>query len=194
MEFKILKQNLLHKRYLHVYNRTVQFPDGKIVDWDIVGHERNSYPNFVVVFPFDCTTKTTTVLLEYCQGVNEALYTFASGAFEPNKHSSIDDCVRAELSEEMQLHGGEMLHLMPIESKGVSELKWCMNRFAPVLVLNPTTDPSPKPADFEECIIEVKQKVSIEELEEIILQGKMLLPSVQTAWMGIKKLKSMGYL
>jgi hypothetical protein len=191
--FEIVEQKETYKRYLTLQNRTVKFPNGKIIEWDVVGHSTKHLPNFVVVFPFDLKTKTTTLIQEYCQGTNELLYTFASGGFDYGKHKTLEDCIRAEMSEEVNLKGGEIVNLLPEGHEGISEVKWCVNKFWPVLVIDPKIDHNPLPKDYEEYII-VHRNVSLERLEELILEGKLLLPSVQTAYIGIKKLKELGFI
>ncbi len=94
--------------------------------YDVVGHPRSEY-KFAVVMPFHTardgkepqvkmqrkqlgihlhphhtsTLAQVTLVREYCQGPNVIGYSLPSGCFEPHKHKAIEDCARAELSEEV---------------------------------------------------------------------------------------------
>lgn len=54
------------------------------------------------------------------------------------------------------LAGGRWLPLLPPGHAGLSEVKWCMNRFAPYLVIAPHADASPGARDLEEVAMEVR--------------------------------------
>ncbi|KAI9478484.1 MAG: hypothetical protein EXX96DRAFT_249554 [Benjaminiella poitrasii] len=187
---KIVSEKILHKRYVTVWNRTTQFDDGRVIDWDIVGHD-TSYPTFVIVFIFNTTTKTTTLIKEYAQGSNEIKYTCPAGAYDRKKHKSILEAARHEMSEEAHLKDGEWINLLPegYTEDGISELKWSKNRFIPFLCLNPVKDDSPMERDAEECI-EIVENVSIESLKQSITRAEMMLTAVQTTWMALEYLKS----
>jgi hypothetical protein len=47
-----------------------------------------------------------TLVREYSQGVNEMVYCLPTGGFDAKKHSSVEACGRAELSEEVGLAAG----------------------------------------------------------------------------------------
>jgi hypothetical protein len=76
-----------YKRYLTVRSRIVAYPDGRQVDWDIVGHSTPN-PAFCTVFPYNSVSRKVTLLVEYCQGPNEMLYNLVSGGFDARKHES----------------------------------------------------------------------------------------------------------
>ncbi|KAI8074550.1 hypothetical protein BC940DRAFT_266506 [Gongronella butleri] len=184
---KVLHETISHKRFITVWNRQTQFDDGRIIEWDVVGHH-TPYPTFVCVFTFNTETKTTCILKEYCQGTNEVKYTCVAGSVDRRKHQHALDSAKHELSEEARLTGGEWVCLMPEEQPdGISELKWGRNRFVPYLCLNPTPDPQPLRRDLEECI-EVVNDVPIADLKRAITRGEMMLPSVQTSWMALEYL------
>jgi len=42
-------------RYITVWNRTTEFDDGRVIQWDVVGHSTPE-PTFCVVFTFDTKT------------------------------------------------------------------------------------------------------------------------------------------
>ncbi|ORZ03479.1 hypothetical protein BCR43DRAFT_52313 [Syncephalastrum racemosum] len=185
------KRRSTNDSYITVWNRTTRFPDGREIDWDIVGHDRPS-PAFVIVFTFDTKKKTTCILKEYVQGTNEIKYTCVAGGVDPKKHTSPQQSAEHELSEEARLKGGRWINLLPADQPdGISELKWGLNRFVPYLCLDPQVDPTPMARDHEEYM-EVVPEVSIADFKRFILQGKVLLPSVQTAWMAFEYLARNG--
>ena len=87
--------------------------------------------------------------MEYAQGPDEHLYTFPSGGIDPKKHSNPKQAATMELSEEAHLKEGNLIPLLPIESNGISELKWGTNKFIPFLVIDALHDPDPDPRDEE---------------------------------------------
>jgi hypothetical protein len=192
MTFKILKEELVYKRYLQVWNRSVQYPDGRIFDWDVVG-QNNCGPHFCVVFPYDTKQKTVRVLQEYSQGPNELKYTLIAGGFDPKKHSCMLDCVRDELSEEAHLKGGNVICLLQEKDRGISELKWGCNHFLPYICIDPDYDVIPKERDPEglRYLLELImfEDITISEFYQLILHGKLMLPSVQTGIMALEWLK-----
>ena len=72
--------------------------------------------------PPPCTLLTR--YSRYAQGPNKLLYTFPAGQWNRSKSASMEECARAELSEEAHLTGGEMIQLLPQGHEGVAELKW----------------------------------------------------------------------
>ncbi|KAI8646476.1 hypothetical protein BD408DRAFT_440143 [Parasitella parasitica] len=149
----IVSEEIQHKRFITVWNRTTQFDDGRVIQWDVVGHSTPE-PTFCVVFAFDTKARTTTLLKEYAQGTNEIKYTCVAGSYDRSKHASIDQAAQHELSEEAHLAGGRWINLLPSDysSDGISELKWGKNKFVPFLCLDPHQDESPMARDAEECM------------------------------------------
>ncbi|KAI3635267.1 hypothetical protein MIR68_006833 [Amoeboaphelidium protococcarum] len=178
-------------RFLKVWHRKVQDPTGKVIDWDVCGHNSTEYPTFAITFPFFTQSKETQLILEYSQGTNQLIHTFASGAFDRLKHGSIVECAKAELAEEMHLTGGQWVPLLPDGHEGISELKWGTNKFFPFLVIDPVADDNPPALDHEEFIIQQK-KISIDSLHQMTVEGKLMLPAVQTAYMALDKLRRLG--
>jgi hypothetical protein len=54
------------------------------------------------------------------------------------------------------LAGGDWHRLLPADHPGLPEVKWCMNRFAPFLVVDPHPDLNPGSRDAEEASMEVR--------------------------------------
>lgn len=59
------------------------------------------------------------------------------------------------------LTGGRWVPLLPPEHPGLSEVKWCMNRFRPYLVIDPVADVDPGSRDLEEVSMEVRRVVLV---------------------------------
>ncbi|KAG0168171.1 hypothetical protein DFQ28_004929 [Apophysomyces sp. BC1034] len=184
---EVLSETPAYKHFVTVWNRKTRFSDGRVVEWDVVGHN-TPYPTFVTVFTFNSVKKTTCILKEYAQGTNEVKYTCVAGLYDRRKHDSPLESAQHELSEEARLTGGKWICLLPEDQKdGISELKWGRNRFVPYLCLDPHLDPQPRARDAEECI-EIVHDVKIADLKKFITHGQVMLPSVQTAWMALEYL------
>jgi hypothetical protein len=54
----LLSEQISYKRYLTLWDRQVEFPNGRRVHWDVTGHSTPN-PTFATVFPFN----TKTVML-----------------------------------------------------------------------------------------------------------------------------------
>lgn len=165
---------------------------------------------------------TVTLLREYCHGINGWLYTLPTGGLDKRKHGGcgsgdeeeergrggIERAAAAELSEEAGLEGGNWECLLPDTDEeeekslfsnplaaGVPEAKWCANRFWPFLVVGGTAAARPGERDAEEKLgtMEVLE-VTVPELKEVIMRGRMLLPSVQASFMALERLRERGLL
>jgi hypothetical protein len=115
----------VYRRFLAVYDRKVVYPDGRVADFDIVGHPRSYH--FVCVFVFHTADRSVTLLREFAQaGLPEAALVFglACGGYDPRKHRSAQHAAESELSEEAQLEGGQWMRLLPADHPGVLEAKW----------------------------------------------------------------------
>ncbi|KAI8835304.1 hypothetical protein BC829DRAFT_63446 [Chytridium lagenaria] len=137
-----------------------------------MGYRRPRYPQPSLLrhLPYFTRTRTTTLILEYMQGINGVRYTFPAGGFDPRKHATREDTARDELSEEARLKGGKLVSLLPEGSEGIMEVKWCRNKFLPFVVVDPVLDVNPRERDAEEMITIVSD-VTIKELEAIMLRG-----------------------
>lgn len=184
--FEILSESTVYKRYIEVKDRTVRFPDGREIVWDVA---YSSY--FTLSVAFHSSDRTFTLIREYCQGPNGLRYAWAGGKWEREKTHDLLDSAKAELSEEAGLKGGEWISLLPEGSNGIAELKWSSNLFHPYLVLDPIHDPKPGKQDAEEYI-KIHRHVPIRQLRDWILAGEVMLPSVQAAVMAIACLRQRG--
>lgn len=197
--FKVVSEEVVHERYLTLYNRHVQFPKeskqkGQVFEYDIIGHPQSQF-HFAVSFPFhparDGGPAEVTIIKEYCQGPNCMMFNLPTGGYDPEKHSSYQDCALMELSEEAALVGGTSICLTAEGHEGMCEVKWCANRFTPFLVIDPVRDADPSPQDAQE-VIQV-MRVDIPRLRSILKSGDMLLPAITTCYMALERLEGMGY-
>ncbi|CAD7696188.1 unnamed protein product [Ostreobium quekettii] len=164
--FVIAGEDTLHSRYLTLINRRVKYPPAAngqetVHEYDVVA---SRYPHFCVVFPFHSNGNgrggKVTVLREYSQGLHSLVYSFPAGGYDPAKHATKGDCAWQELSEEAQLKGGRLIPLLDAQHPGVPEVKWCVNRFTPFVVIDPQVDECPGPRDDEEHIEVLKMDIA----------------------------------
>jgi hypothetical protein len=205
-EFIIHEERLAFKRYLKLWHRRIEFPDGRIIDWDCIG-EASPGPHFCVVFPYNSQTRKVRVIREYWQGINEMGYSLASGGFDEKKHKSIRECARFELLEEARLIISEENLIPLIEHRideslalnstisdttqvyGIAELKWSRNRFIPFVCIDAAEDKDMQGVLDEEELIHLED-MGLDEWNELILKGKVALPSVQTTLMALSYLRN----
>ncbi|KAL4457906.1 hypothetical protein ABPG75_012771 [Micractinium tetrahymenae] len=198
-QFTVLSETVLHRRYLTLYNRAVQFPSsdgstpGAVHEYDVIGHPQCDF-HFAVTFPWHPGPGggSVTLIREYAQGLNQLVWCLPTGGYDPRKHASYEACARAELSEEAQLAGGTWEPLIPESHPGIAEVKWCRNRFHSYLCVDPQPDEQPGARDQEEFIQVVH--VRLPELRQMLLGGDMLLPSVATCFLVLERLQQLGRL
>ncbi|KAF8056764.1 RD21A [Scenedesmus sp. PABB004] len=136
---------------------------------------------------------TVTLVREYAQGPHALAYCLPTGGLDPGRHADVAECAARELSEEAWLAGGQWHRLLAPEHPGLPEVKWCMNRFVPFLVVDPGTDPQPGSRDAEEASMEVL-RLPLDEFRWLMVSGEMLLPSITTAYMALDRLRELGLL
>jgi 8-oxo-dGTP pyrophosphatase MutT (NUDIX family) len=107
-----------------VNERLVRFPDGKQVSFDVYGLGAGLS---VFVFPVDARNGTTTLLREYSPGQHRVMHGFPAGLWESDKHLTLEDAARAELSEEAQLTAGRLHKLT--QQEGIAADKYSKNIF-----------------------------------------------------------------
>ena len=212
----VARETIAYKRYLAVYDRTVEFAspdadgeeeeDKKMISikYDIVGHPRSGF-RFVAVLPFHSATKEFTICREYIQSVNASGVTVPTGGHEPEKHGEdIANAAKAEMNEEAKLVGGTLVNLMEKKSEnerdrkvgeeeGFIETKWCRNKFVPFLCVDPreVEEGQEGKLDVEEFALETF-RVSLKELKRTMYSGEMMLPSIITCQMSLDYLVKSG--
>ena len=209
-----VQETVAYKRYLAVYDRTVEFSsptttpanaEEKIsIKYDIVGHPRSGF-RFVAVLPFHSETREFTVCREYIQSVNASGVTVPTGGHEPEKHGEDSaNAAKAEMNEEAKLVGGRLVNLMEKKSEnegdrevgeeeGFIETKWCRNKFVPFLCVDPkdVEEGQEGKLDVEEFALETF-RVDLKELKRMMYSGEMMLPSIITCQMSLDYLVKSG--
>ena len=116
------EERQVYRRFLAVCDRRVVYPDGRIADFDIVGHPRSFH--FVAVFVFHSADCSITLLREFAQAaLPEAALIFGlvCGGYDPRKHRDVRHAAEAELSEEARLEGGEWTPLLPAGQRSLKK-------------------------------------------------------------------------
>lgn len=197
----VLSETPAYARYLTVTDRTVTL-NGAPTSFDVVSHPRSG-GRFVVVFPFHPADPargrphpSVTLVREFAQGPNALVWTLPTGGFEPAKHASLLEAGRAELAEEARLCGGAWESLLPDSHPGLPEVKWCANRFTPLLCVGPEAiaAAAAPPRDAEECIAEVV-RLSVPDFKALLRSGEgggVLGPAFTTAWLALEALRERG--
>lgn len=186
--FQVLEQKQIFSRYQTVYQRDVKYPDGRVVSFDVLGNPHSDFKS-VFVFPFDTKTKSVTLIREYSPGGNKEQLSLVAGMFDPQKHESLSDAARSELSEEARLAGGQLL---PLSEQGVQQDKYSLNQFFYFLGLDSHVDESPKDRDAEEWISSILS-VPLSEVGDLVRQGALNVPNSLCALLALRKLADMGY-
>lgn len=146
-QFTILSDTILYKNWRTLINRTIQVqPTNQIIYYEIVGQKNEQYDHAVLIFCWNTTSKTITMITEYMPSVHQIMYSLAAGTVEIDKHSNssgnissdYDDipfiAAQHELEEECHLVGGNWYKLTP--SSGVVMDKYTCTRLHVYLVLD----------------------------------------------------------
>ena len=206
---RIVREDVVHERYLTVYDRVVAFEDGtderkdassaRAFSYDVVGHPRSGF-KFVCVAPFHDRAVTAsgepefTIVREYAQGSNSECVVLPSGCYEPGKHETMEEVAVEELRQEARLAGGELVRLIEADNPGLLETKWCMNRLTPFLSVDGLA------CEGEDCERDAEEfnmtheRVTARELKKLMYGGMMMMPSVVTAQLAIERLIALGRL
>lgn len=189
-QHEIVKEELLFSRWRTIISRLVRFPNGREVDFDVVGQAGSD--RAVLIFAWDCKTKTATLIQEYMPGSNSVKYGVAAGLVEDKHNGGEEDpCLIAakfELEEEAHLVGGTWLQL----TDGDSILdKYATTVVRAYLVLDAEKESNPKPLDDEEDIT-IAPGVSVSSILEMIVEGKMNVVGGWASLLAIQKLRELG--
>lgn len=105
--------------------RLVEYPTGKTVSFDVLGLGACMS---VFVFPVIANTGTTTLIREYGPGPHRIMHGFPAGLCEiGQKHATLEEAARAELSEEARLQAGRLIRLTG--EQGIAADKYSRNWF-----------------------------------------------------------------
>ena len=103
-DYEIIKEEVHYSGWRKVIRRSVHSPNRKPIDFDIIDQTTNG--GAVIIFAWNSTNKTATIVREYMPGPHRLLSGLAAGIVEDDKHSSKegeDSCLIAaqmELEEE----------------------------------------------------------------------------------------------
>jgi len=184
---QILGEEFAYKRWRTILERSIRMPNGKVVDFDLVGMAGGN--SAVVVFAWDTSTKTATLVREYHPGPHVFLFGAAAGIVEHDKHNGDAElAAHHELEEECHLAGG-MWYLLTPEPLAMD--KYSTTKVRAFLVTDAHHVPDPRPQDHEEDI-EIIQNVTVQEIIDMIRRGEMNVVGCWACLMAIEKLREMG--
>eukprot|EP01041_Mallomonas_annulata_P010313 gene10313-21516_t len=185
--FPVVSEELVYNGWRKVTKRDVIMPNGIRTSYDIFSQGAPS----IVVFVWDRKTRSTTLVREYYPGVKDILYGSVGGVFEEKKHRTPLECAMFELEEEAQLRSDTWIPLLEGDSNGIPFDKYSDNILHPFLVLDCEIVTNPRPMDLEEWIV-VERNVPYSKLMELLLSGKMTLPTTFAALLSLRRLEEMG--
>lgn len=201
-EYEIVKDEVLHDHWRRLIRRSVRLPGNKsvTVDYEIVAQKGTDQA--VLVFCWNTATKRATLIREYMPSTHCRMMGLAAGMVEDDKHgnggsdeSTYEDDMRLtaakhELEEECRLVGGTW---MPLTEHGVVMDKYSTTRLSVYLVLDPESvhADDAKPRDIEEDI-QVVPGVSVDEIRDMIVTGRMTVVGGWASLLALQKLRVLG--
>mmetsp|Transcript_27142 Transcript_27142/g.54881 ORF Transcript_27142/g.54881 Transcript_27142/m.54881 type:complete len:256 (+) Transcript_27142:71-838(+) len=198
--YKILKDEIKYTGWRQIIRRTVLAPPRphhgeKVIEFDIIDQSksRNDLENSsraVIVFAWNSSTKTATLIREYMPACHRILNGLAAGIVEGDKHEDDLVAARFELEEECHLGGGTW-HRLTEEGISVPMDKYVVTEVTPYLVIDPCHVPDPRPLDDEEDI-EIIHGVTEEEIRQMIREGDMNLVSAWACLLALDRLRELG--
>lgn len=200
--YEILSDKIVYKRWRSIIQRRVRFPtiissnnnnstkeEAKIVDYDIVDQKG---VGAVLIFAFNSTSKTATLIKEYNPGIAKVLYGPPAGLIEKEKHTSPKDAAIQELEEECHLSGGKWFSLLSDDCDGgIAMDKYCTTKIIPYLVIDAHHVENPKALDEEEEI-EIVPGIEIQEVKSLICKGELNAIGALGCMLAIQKLQELG--
>ena len=108
-DYEIIKEEVHYSGWRKVIRRSVHSsanPNRKPIDFDVIDQSNSNSAGAVIIFAWNSTNKTATIVREYMPGPHRVLSGLAAGIVEVDKHSSKegeDSCLIAaqmELEEE----------------------------------------------------------------------------------------------
>ena len=176
---EVLRERVVFESYRKVAEETVRYPDDREATFEVMKSR-----DAVFCLPF-FSDGTFCLVREYHPGERQLKYGLVAGAFE---HKTLEDCVRAELSEEAHLKNG---NLTKLGSFAID--KYTTGYFHGFLCVDPVPDPEPAPRDHEE-LIDIVHGVTLTDLRGLLLEGQLNVPSTAFALLAIDKLRELDLL
>lgn len=189
-DYNIVREEVLYEGWRKVIRRTVQSPKlTKHIEFDVID-QTHSTGGAVIIFAWNSTSKTATIIREYMPGCHRVLGGLAAGLVEDKHGGSEEAAARHELEEECHLAGGAWYRLID-DGVSVPMDKYVQTEIVPYLVVDPHHVPNPKPLDDEEDI-EIVTDVSAEEILQMVKKGDMNLVGGWGALLALVKLRELG--
>lgn len=189
-DYDIVREEVLYEGWRKVIRRTVQSPKmTRHIEFDVID-QTHSTGGAVIIFAWNSTSKSATIIREYMPGCHRVLGGLAAGLVEEKHGGSEEAAARHELEEECHLAGGTWYRLID-ENVSVPMDKYVQTEIVPYLVVDPHHVPNPKPIDDEEDI-EIVSGVSAEEIMQMVKKGDMNLVGGWGALLALVKLRELG--
>jgi hypothetical protein len=200
--FEILSETILHDNWRKLVSRQVRFPSQLVADFEIVSQgDRGGKVNdgAVLVFVWNSSTKTATLIREYMPSVHRFLPGLAAGMVE-DKHRGSDDESESEdpvqtaavheMEEECRLQGGTWFRLCEPTIMD----KYATTRLSVYLVIDPVPvdEAHSKARDATEEGMHTVEGVTVDELWEIVASGGMTVVGGWATQMALHKLRELG--
>jgi hypothetical protein len=205
--YEIVSDEVLHDHWRRLIRRSVRLPGiSKVVDFEIVAQKGTDQA--VLVFCWNSATKRATLIREYMPSTHCRMMGLAAGMVEDDKHGNGGDSGRSdettgeyendmrltaakhELEEECRMVGGTWMRLT---KDGVVMDKYSTTRLSVYLVLDPEPvhEDDAKPRDLEEDI-QVVPGVSVDEIGDMIVTGRMTVVGGWASLLALQKLRELG--
>lgn len=182
-----VNDTVVYSGYRNVVSRRVKLPNDNEATFDVVIQKHLS----VVVFVWDSSSATGTLVREYHPGPDRFLYGTVAGMCEAGKHNHAMEAARFELEEEAQLRSDNWFPLLAQESIKMPFDKYSNNHFLPFMALDCHRVCNPRPLDDEEFIT-IHHNITYDQMMGLILKGEMNVVSTYTILLGFQKLQELG--
>lgn len=200
-DYEILNDERVYDgSWRRVIRRTVQrrrrhLPDDatdEILQFDIVEMPRRNAA--VIIFAWNTTSKTATIVREYMPGPHRTLSGLAAGIVEDaTEHPTTLIAAQYELEEECHLTNGTWYRLTSHESVSIPMDKYVSTEITPFLVVNPehVTNRAPRPLDHEEEIT-IVHGVTPAKIVKMIYEGDFNIVGGWASLLALEKLRELG--
>lgn len=153
--------------------------------WQIIGQVGSGA---AIIFAWNSSSKSATIIREYNPGPHETLYGLAAGLIEEKHGANPRVAAEHELEEECHLKGGEWYEL---SGRPLAMDKYVTTKVYPFLVIDPEYVQNPRPLDEEEDI-EILPGVSADEILGMIDRAEMNIVGAWASLLAINKLRELG--
>mmetsp|Transcript_2731 Transcript_2731/g.4673 ORF Transcript_2731/g.4673 Transcript_2731/m.4673 type:complete len:228 (-) Transcript_2731:1081-1764(-) len=188
-DYWIIEDKEVYKRWRSIVQRKVQTSGDKVINFDIIGQVGSGA---VIIFAWNSTDKTATIIREYNPGPHEMLWGLAAGMIEDKHGDDPKVAAECELEEECHLRGGRWYSL---SERPLAMDKYVTTKIHPYLVVDPeqVCEESVRPLDEEEDI-EIVSGLTIEEILGMIQRAEMNIVGAWASLVAINKLHDLGEL